>query len=216
VFPPWRRCALSLAGLVLAAGSGRRVGQPKALLRVGDELLVERAARILGEAGCAPVVVVVGAAADRITAGADLAAATVVVNKAWGTGLGSSVRTGLSTLAETEAEAVVVVPVDMPGLTVEAVRRVVDLRHRDALVSATYEGRRSYPVLVGRAHWPGVTTLSNADVGLRPYLLARSGQVTEIACDGIARADDVDTVEDAVRAGIEVPAGAPGSGAAGT
>ncbi len=196
---------LSVAGLVLAAGSGRRLGQPKALLRLRDRPLVEHAVQILDEAGCKPVLVVLGAAADQVTAAADLGGATVVVNKAWGTGLGSSLKTGLGAAVETEAEALVVVPVDMPGITVEAVRRVAELPHRDALVTATFEGRRNYPVLLGRAHWAGVTTLANADVGLRPYLLARSAQVTEVACDALATADDVDTAEDAARLGIEIP-----------
>lgn len=156
------------------------------------------------EAGCDPVVVVLGADADQVSARADLAGALVVVNKAWGTGVGSSVRAGLGRVGETEADAAVVIPVDMPGITAEAVRRVAELPHRDALACGTFEGRRSHPVLLGRAHWSGAAALANADVGLRPYLLAHSSQVTEIACDGIAAGDDVDTPEEAERVGIPV------------
>jgi molybdenum cofactor cytidylyltransferase/nicotine blue oxidoreductase len=200
------RCPLSVAGLVLAAGSGRRLGSPKALLRYQDTPLVERAAWTLHDAGCAPVVVVLGASADRVTAETDLSKVTVVVNKAWGTGQGSSLRAGLRAVEETDVAAFVVMPVDMPGVTAEAVRRVAGLPHREALACATYQGRRSHPVLVGRAHWAGVSMLANADVGLRPYLLARSAQVTEIACDAVAAGDDVDTPDDAARLGIELPA----------
>jgi molybdenum cofactor cytidylyltransferase/nicotine blue oxidoreductase len=160
----------------------------------------------LRKADCAPVVVVLGARADQVTAATDLTQATVVINKAWGTGQGSSLRAGLTAVADCEAEAVVVLPVDMPGITIEAVRRVADLPHREALACGTYDGRRGHPVLVGRAHWGGVSTLATADVGMRPYLLARSSQVTEIACDGIATPDDVDTPDDAARLGIELPA----------
>ena len=200
------RCTLSVAGLVLAAGSGRRLGTPKALLRYHDMPLVERAAWTLHDAGCAPVVVVLGAAAERVTSETDLSKVTVVVNRAWGTGMGSSLRVGLRSVEETDAEAVVVIPVDMPGITAEAVRRVAELPHRDALVCATYDGRRGEPVLLGRAHWAGVMMLATGDVGLRPYLLARSAQVTTVSCDGVATCDDVDTVEDATRLGIEIPA----------
>ena len=38
-----------VAGLLLAAGPGRRIGGPKALLRQGDTLLVERALAVLRE-----------------------------------------------------------------------------------------------------------------------------------------------------------------------
>lgn len=199
---------------MLAAGGGRRLGTPKALLTCGDSLLVERAVRTVQEAGCDPVVVVLGAGAEEVTARADLSVATVVINKAWGTGVGSSLRTGLDAVATTDAEAAVVVPVDMPGITSEAVRRVAELPHRDALACGTFGGRRSHPVLIGRAHWTGAATLANADVGLRPYLLARSTQVTEIACDSVATGDDVDTVEDAARMGVQVQIPHPRGGQA--
>jgi molybdenum cofactor cytidylyltransferase/nicotine blue oxidoreductase len=195
-----------VAGLVLAAGSGRRLGRPKALLRHRGQLPVEAAVRTLQQAGCDPTVVVLGAAADQVRAEAALGPATVVVNRAWSTGLGSSLRTGLAALDGTGAQAAVLVPVDMPGLTVAAVRQVAALPYREALVCGTYDGRRGYPMLLGRAHWAGVTTLANADVGVRPYLLARSAQVTDVACDQLARAGDVDTPADAAGWGIELPA----------
>ncbi|MBW3646237.1 MAG: NTP transferase domain-containing protein, partial [Actinobacteria bacterium] len=47
-----------MAGLLLAAGQGRRMGGPKALLEVAGERLVRRGIRLLDEGGCAPVVVV--------------------------------------------------------------------------------------------------------------------------------------------------------------
>lgn len=69
-----------VAGLLLAAGGGRRYGMPKALVRQGEKLLVERAAETLRAGGCAPIVVVLGAAADRVRAEADLGDALIVVN----------------------------------------------------------------------------------------------------------------------------------------
>lgn len=192
---------------MLAAGSGRRLGFPKALLRRDGALLVEHAARSLRAAGCDPVVVVLGAAAAEVQATADLADAIVVVNKAWSTGLASSLRTGLTRVEETGADAVVLMPVDMPGVGEAAVRRVISAAsHPQALVCGTLDGRRTYPVLVGRGHWAAVTTLVSADVGIRPYLLARAAQVTDVACDEVAEPGDVDTAEEAARWGIEVPA----------
>lgn len=196
---------LSVAGLVLAAGRGRRIGGPKALLRHGDALLVEHAVRAVRDV-CDRAVVVLGAAADQVRASADLAGAAVVVNPAWGTGVGSSLRAGLSWAADSDVEAAVVVLVDMPGITAEAVRRVADAPEPAALVCATFAGRRTHPMLLGRAHWPGIATLANGDVGVRPYLLARSSQVKEIPCDEVAAPGDVDTPEDAARWGIVVDA----------
>jgi molybdenum cofactor cytidylyltransferase/nicotine blue oxidoreductase len=195
-----------VAGLVLAAGAGRRIGGPKALLRQGDRLLVDRAVDVLADAGCAPVVVVLGAGAAQVQASADLTGATVVVNDAWATGMGSSLRAGLAALDDTDAEAVVVLLVDMPGVTPDAVRRVAALPYREALVCATYGGRRGHPMLFGRDHWSGISTLAKVDVGARPYLVARAGQVLEVACDRVATDSDIDTAEEAADWGISVPA----------
>jgi molybdenum cofactor cytidylyltransferase/nicotine blue oxidoreductase len=194
-----------VAGLVLAAGRGRRIGGPKALLRLGGTLLVDRALDLVRETGCAPLVVVLGAAADQIRAEARLDEATVVVNRAWGTGVGSSLRAGLAALAGTDVDAALVVPVDMPGLTAEAVWRVAARHDRDSLVCASYDQRRSYPMLFGRDHWAGITTLATADVGARPYLLARAAQVQRLPCEDVADGTDVDTPETARSLGIDVP-----------
>ncbi len=59
---------MNVAGLLLAAGAGRRMGRPKALVELGGVTLVERGVRLLTAGGCRPVVVVTGAAADEVGA----------------------------------------------------------------------------------------------------------------------------------------------------
>ena len=126
--------------MIIAAGGGRRIGGPEALLHQGGKrALVSQMIDTMGEAGCEQIVVVLGAAAEQVRQTTDLGGATVVVNRAWGTGLGSSIRAGLAALTDEEIEAVVVVPVDMPGLFATAVRRVAALPYPDVLVCATYE-----------------------------------------------------------------------------
>jgi molybdenum cofactor cytidylyltransferase/nicotine blue oxidoreductase len=191
---------------VLAAGGGRRLGGPKALLRLKDgTALVERAAATAREGGCDPVVVMLGAEAERVQGEVSLDGAMVLVNKAWSTGMGSSLRVGLTALGETDAEAVLILLVDMPGITADAIRRVTALPWSGALVCASYAGRRGHPMMFGRDHWPGIITLAKSDVGARPYLLARQAEIQEIACGDIADDSDVDTPEDADRWGLTVP-----------
>jgi molybdenum cofactor cytidylyltransferase/nicotine blue oxidoreductase len=190
----------------LAAGAGRRIGGAKALLRHGNTLLVERAAATLTEAGCDPVVVVLGAQAALVQATADLNGSEVVVNRAWGSGMGSSLKAGLAAVTDTDAEAVAIVLVDMPGVTAAAVRRVAALPYPQVLACATYGGRRDHPMLLGREHWAGIATLANADVGARPYLMAHAGEVLDVGCDDIADGVDIDTAEAAANWGIAIPA----------
>ncbi|MCN0153735.1 nucleotidyltransferase family protein [Salinispora arenicola] len=191
--------------MIIAAGGGRRIGGPEALLRQGENPLVSTMIETMTAAGCERIVVVLGAAADQVRETADLTRATVVVNRAWGTGVGSSIRAGLAAIDDDAVEAVAVVPVDMPGLTAEAVRRVAALPYPDVLVCATYGGLRGYPMLFGRRHWSGIATLARADVGARPYLLAHKDQIVDISCDTVADGSRVDSPELMALYGLTIP-----------
>ncbi|MGY1843962.1 nucleotidyltransferase family protein [Modestobacter sp. SYSU DS0875] len=180
-----------VAGLVLAAGGGRRYGMPKALVEYRGSLLVERAVRT-ATAVCDPVLVVLGASAVEVWQRADLAGATVLANRDWETGMASSLRTGLDGLRSWpgRVDAVLVQLVDMPGMTPEALTRVAAHAAPDALAVATYDGVRSHPVLLGREHWAGVAETATGDEGARGYLAGRD--VVEVDCTGLADPTDLD------------------------
>ena len=197
---------MRVAGLVLAAGGGSRYGSPKALVRLRGRLLVERAADLLAAGGCAPVVVVLGAAADQVLAAARLPRTGVrtVVNPDWPTGMGSSLRVGLAAVPA-EAEAVVVTLVDTPGLGPESVRRLVAAGGPDGAAQATYGGRRGHPVLLGRTVIAEVAAAATGDRGAGPWLAAHPERVRLVPCDGTGDPRDVDVPDDlaAVVAGEE-------------
>jgi nicotine blue oxidoreductase len=183
-----------VAGVVLAAGAGKRFGTPKALIRHRGRLFVETGAGVLHEAGCRPVVVVLGASSADIRATASLPHVYLVDNPDWASGMGSSLTVGLRALATTDAVAVAILPVDTPGITAAAVRRVAALACPDVLARATYHGRPGHPVLIGRAHWAGVATLAEGDTGARPYLARHP--VAGVPCEDIATGEDIDRPED--------------------
>jgi CTP:molybdopterin cytidylyltransferase MocA len=181
----------AVAGVVLAAGGGRRYGMPKALVEYDGSLLVERAVRT-ARAVCDPVLVVLGAQAVDVWRQADLGGAAVLANKDWETGMASSLRTGLDGLRGWPArvDAALITLVDMPGMTAEALRRMAAHAAPDALAVATYDGVRAHPVLLGRDHWSGVIETATGDEGARRYL-AEHG-VTEVDCTGLADPTDLD------------------------
>ena len=179
-----------VAGLVLAAGAGRRYGMAKALVSYRGELLVRRAAGALVGGGCATTLVVLGAQADRVRAAAP--ELSFVVNPDWASGMGSSLRAGLHALTGSGADAVVVLLVDMPGVTPDAVRRIAALAAPDALALGGYGDRRGHPVLLGRGHWAGVAASATGDRGARDYLRAHADAVAVVPVDDVADDTDLD------------------------
>jgi CTP:molybdopterin cytidylyltransferase MocA len=185
----------AVAGLVLAAGAGKRFGGPKAVAALGAERLVDRAVRTLLDGGVAPAYVVSGAVS------LDVPGAVVVDNPDWRSGIGSSLRAGLAALPS-DVVAAVVVLVDQPGLTAEAVRRVAaSVEGPGGLASATYDGVLGHPVALGRDHWAGAAGMALGDTGARPYLLARPEVVVRVECGDVASAEDVDVPADLERFG---------------
>ncbi|TQM84287.1 nicotine blue oxidoreductase [Saccharothrix saharensis] len=185
---------MRVAGLLLAAGAGRRFGGPKALVAHGGVLWVDRAAAVLRDGGCAPVVVVLGASAASVRARAVLEGCVVVDNPDWATGMGSSLRAGLAALAGADVGAVVVLPVDTPGVTVAAVERLRALASPTVLARASYDGAPGHPVLLGAGHWPGVAESAVGDAGARDYL--RRHSALDVPCGDVADGDDVDHPRD--------------------
>ena len=182
---------MSVAALVLAAGGGSRYGMPKALVEHEGSLFVERAVRT-ARAVCDPVLVVLGAAMVEVWQRADLDGATVVGNRDWETGMASSLRTGIQGLQALGGgiEAALIMLVDIPGMTAEALARISGHAAPDALVVPTYDGVPGHPVLIGRDHWAGVAASATGDEGARAYL--RDHEVTEVDCTGLADPADWD------------------------
>lgn len=184
---------MTVAGVLLAAGEGSRLGQPKALVELGGTSLVARGVGMLIHAGCAPVHVVTGAA------DVDVPGVTLVANPEWRTGMASSLRAGLASLPDDPdaVDAVVLALVDQPLIGPDAVRRLV-AAYRDGAraVVATYDGRQRNPVLLHRDLWAAAAGAAHDDVGARAYLRAHQEVVTEVECGDIADPADIDTAAD--------------------
>ncbi|MFD5587014.1 NTP transferase domain-containing protein [Streptomyces sp. NPDC127063] len=187
-----------VAGLLLAAGGGRRLGgRPKALLEHRGRPLVEHAVGVLRAAGCTRVHVVLGAAADAVRQRARLEGCVLVDNPRWEEGMGSSLRAGLASLAGSGARAALVSLVDQPGIGPEAVARVLGAYEDErTLVSAAYDGVRGHPVLFGAAHWTGIAATATGDRGARAYLKEHADAVRLVECADVAQPYDIDTEAD--------------------
>lgn len=181
-----------IAALVLAAGASRRLGSPKQLAVVGDETLLERAVRVAREAGCFPVIVVLGAEHKRVLKNCMLGDVVPVIHDKWEEGMASSIRLGVRAceVAAGEAAGVVVMTCDQPAVTVEHLQ---SLMHGSDVRASRYAGRKGVPAFFPKRYFDELMALSG-DVGARELL--RSAKAVELE-DGEL---DVDTVEDLKRA----------------
>jgi CTP:molybdopterin cytidylyltransferase MocA len=195
-----------IAGVLLAAGEGTRLGGPKALVEVAGTRLVDRGVALLREGGTTPVVVVTGAV------DVPLLGVITVHNPDWRSGMASSLAAGLGAVPD-GCTAAVIALVDQPLIGPDVVRRLVAAYLDGAGIAvASYQGRLRNPVLLARNEWAGVMALATGDVGARPYLNAHPDRVTAVECGDIGRPDDVDTPEDLARVSRAL---APGQSVAG-
>jgi CTP:molybdopterin cytidylyltransferase MocA len=182
-----------VAGILLAAGDGSRLGQPKALLQLAGQSLAGRGVATLRDGGADPVLVVTGAAA------VDVPGAVIVPNPQWRTGMGSSMAAGLRAVPDDCAAAVLALA-DQPLVGPEAVQRLIGTFAGGArVVVAAYDGQPRNPVLLAREHWPRAIELATGDVGARPFLRAHPGLVTLVECGDTGQPDDIDTPDDLER-----------------
>jgi molybdenum cofactor cytidylyltransferase len=179
---------MRVGAVVLAAGASKRLGEPKQLVGLGLETLLERAVRVACQAGSSPVVVVLGASAELIRAGCKLQNVVVVTNERWAEGMGSSIQVGVEALGD--VEACIIMTCDMPAVTVTHLH---SLMAADEVTGSSYAGRRGVPAYFPKHIFPTLLELTG-DTGARDLL--RSARCVEL----IGGELDIDTAEDLAKA----------------
>lgn len=183
-----------VGAVILAAGGSSRFGAPKQLLNFRGETLVGRAVRALEEAHCAPVVVVVGESGNAIRDALRDSSAAIVENAEWRRGLGTSIRCGLRSCADSIG-AVVLLACDQPLVdsTIVAALIAEHERSRKPIVASRYANTLGIPALFDRSCFEALRALPD-DSGAKSLIAARPNDVASIAFeDG---AVDIDTSED--------------------
>ncbi|MEV6642964.1 nucleotidyltransferase family protein [Amycolatopsis sp. NPDC051371] len=180
-----------VAGLLLAAGAGRRFGGPKALAELDGQPLVLRALATLTAAGCHPVRVVLGAAADEV--GALLPdPAQAVRAEGWETGMGASLKAGLAALSDEPGPVAALVHlVDLPWVGADILARIAAGATTETVARAAYDGVPGHPVLLGRHWWAEIAETAQGDRGARDWLAGRP-DLRLIECGDLGSGRDVD------------------------
>ena len=170
------------AVVVLAAGGGRRFGGVKQLHPVSGRPMLELVLDAVASAGVEFRMVVLGAHAEAILAEVDLHGARPVTSDRWSDGQAASLIDGLTALPREVTEAAVVLG-DGPGLSPEAIRRVLAVG--GGVRAADYGAGRSHPVVLPRAVWPSLPRSGDTP--------GRTLSATLVDCSDLPPPGDVDT-----------------------
>ena len=157
----------TVAAVILAAGASRRLGQPKQLVRLGSETLLERALRIAREGGCNPILVVLGADADLVQSQCDLSGARIVLNERWAEGMATSIQAALQVLhvEQCPVSGAILMVCDQPAVTAEHLRK---LSATNRLTASQY-GRSGVPAFFPNTAFEELAQLTG-DAGARELL----------------------------------------------
>jgi CTP:molybdopterin cytidylyltransferase MocA len=166
---------MTVAAIVLAAGASRRLGQPKQLLMHGGEMMIERAIRLVNEAGAAPVITVLGAFHELIREAVQLSNFTPVINNAWNQGISTSIQAGLAALLDSDPQTpgALVLACDQPRLSAEHLRAMLEVfcaQAEPGIVASTYDGVFGVPAVFPREVFAELRAL-RGDKGARALLV---------------------------------------------
>jgi len=183
------------AGVVIAAGSSRRMGRPKQLLDVDGRPLLEV---VVGHANASrldEVLVVLGAAAEEIRSQVDFGRARVLINPEHATGMASSLRAGLAAL-DGDVDLAMVILGDQPDVA-GRLDRLLELQEESGLPAAalSFGDLLHPPVVMRRELWGDLMALEG-DIGCRAVIRARPALVARLPVAELNHPVDVDTPDD--------------------
>lgn len=188
--------------VILAAGASTRMGTIKQLLAFHGRSLLRHATEEALASGCRPVVVVLGAHAERLKDEISELPVRVVVNARWSQGMGTSIRAGIEALVADpggdEVVAAILAVCDQPFFSRRIIHDLVatDRRSGSAIAAATYESTRGVPALFSRSLFPELMVLDGHE-GARQVIRAHPGET--VAVPFPEGALDMDTPEDYAR-----------------
>ena len=187
----------TIGAVILAAGSSSRIGQPKQLLSLRGKTLLRASVDTANEAGCSPVVVVVGSDSEKIHLELADENAIEVRNTNWQRGIGSSIRSGVQALIghAPDVEGILLLVCDQPAVNAHFIKRLIAVRDatKKDIVASSYADTVGVPALFDRSLFKELLSLGD-EAGAKSIILQKPERVAQSPFpDG---AIDVDTWED--------------------
>ena len=188
-----------MGAVILAAGKSTRMGEAKQLLRLGESTVLGQTIENVRGARMDEIVLVLGSSAEAIRGRLPASvteAVKLVVNLAYGEGMASSLREGLSAL-DPHLDAALIVLADQPFIRPETLDRIADRYRRSnaQIVIPLYKGRRGNPVLLDRSVFPEIMALEG-DIGCRAIFGSHSEGIVKVEVEDVGILFDIDNKDD--------------------
>jgi molybdenum cofactor cytidylyltransferase len=191
------RAPFRFGAVILAAGASTRMGTPKQLIEIEGRPLLLRAVEAALASPAWPVVVVLGAHAEKIRPLLARLPVLMAENPAWAEGMASSIRTGVATVGQFSRvlDGALVALCDQPAFSKELIASLIAAQQSSgrSIVAARYNDRNAAPALFLRQHFPTLTALTG-EAGARNLLNGDPNRVATV--DLPALAIDLDTPAD--------------------
>lgn len=202
--------ALRIGVVILAAGASTRMGQPKQLLEIGGKPLLVRAVEAALHAPVWPVVVVLGAHAERIRPALARLPVLITENPAWAEGMASSIRAGITTLQQfsRRLDAALIALCDQPAFSTDTLAQLIAVQRATgrSIVAARYANRQGAPALFLHEHFSTLAGLTGEE-GARALLNDHPERIAAVELPALAV--DLDTPEDVAALHRTAPAPGP-------
>lgn len=180
------------------------MGHPKMALPWGDSgTLITHMVGLFVAAGSDRVLVVTGGDREAVEGALVGSPAQLIYNPDYRSGgMISSIKAGLRSVQDGDAETVAISPGDLPHLKASTIQALYEFRSRaeGGIVAPSYRGRRGHPVLIARGYWSEILDLGPEQT-LRDYLRERAEHIDYLEIDDPGVIQDLDTPEDLAGAG---------------
>lgn len=190
----------NIAGLILAAGEGRRIGKTKSLLEINGVSFLQMVADNLKRSGCVTITVVCGSDADEVRKEARQIPIDCIFNKNWQLGQYSSLRAGLKSLSQ-DISGVLVTLVDHPFVLPETYKKLMDafVKSPHSIVKPVYDSRSGHPIVIPQDIIDEIKQSSDK-LTLRDVLSKYEDRIMRITVDDPGILKDIDTLQDLEKA----------------
>ena len=187
-------------GMILAAGESKRMEVPKMLLPFGNLTMIEKVIDNIYASGVKKIIVVLGADHDKILKTIGLKHVIHCYNDNYKEGMLSSVKCGFKSLPD-DFKAVMVFPGDMPLITPEIVRKIINSYYQTGkgIVVPVHMKKRGHPLLIDHKYKEEIDKIE-PDVGLRSLAGKFRDDLLEVETDDSGVLHDIDTRDDYITA----------------